>query len=174
MAKSGKQVKSVEVGKDVTEKLRHSRFYYEQPRTPQGKPFFVFVRPGDFLQGELVGKSGNRDTFRQQSYAMEVHKGKQGGLPLDVKPGQIEEFFGNAQLHSIISKCELMFAVVKIVYIGKWRGPKYLHAMKVYRVFRERGVLREDLRETSAKTPARRPFKEKGKGVPTYKKLKMA
>jgi hypothetical protein len=148
-----------EVGKEVTQKLTSSPHYYQQPETQLGKPFFVFTKPGDFIKGELVGKSGNRAIFRSTSYAMKVEAGRLAGEPLKITDGQVEEFFGNAQLHRIISKNELMHSIVKIVYIGKYRHPKALHAMKVYRVYKESGVFKTKEEQKLASTPKRRPFR---------------
>ena len=148
-----------EVGKDITERLVHSKYFSQPPIARSGKPFFVFIRPGDYLKGELIGKSGNQALFRSTAFAMKVEAGKQGGDHLDVVDGQVEEFCANAQVQQIIKKNQLMHAIVKIVYIGKFRYPKALHATKVYRVYKEVGVFSSNEQLRTASTPKRRPLK---------------
>ena len=149
-----------EVGKDITERLVRSKFYRQPPVARSGKPFFVFVTPGDFLKGELIGRSGNKALFRSTAYAVRVEAAKQGGEHLDIlDTNHIEEFCANAQLQRIIKNNQLMRAIVKIVYIGKFRYPKSPHATKVYRVYKETGVFRSDERPQTSSTPKRRPFK---------------
>jgi hypothetical protein len=147
-----------EVGKDITERLVHSRFFQQPPIAQSGRPFFVFIRPGDYLKGELIGRSGNKALFRSTAFAMQIEKGKQGGEHIDVVDGQVEEFCANAQVQRIIKKNQLMHAIIKIVYVGKFRYPKALHATKVYRVYKEVGTFRSDERPQTSTTPKRRPF----------------
>lgn len=148
-----------EVGKDITERLVHSKFFRQPPVAQSGRPYFVFIRPGDYLKGELIGKSGNHAFIRYTSFAVRVEEAKQGGDHIDVVDGQVEEFCANAQVQRIIQKNQLMRAIIKIVYIGKFRYPKALHATKVYRVFKEIGTFRSDERPQTSSTPKRRPFK---------------
>jgi len=148
-----------EVGKDITQRLVHSKFFYQAVLAPTGKPFFVFIKPGDYLKGELIGRSGNKALFRSTSYAMKVEEGKQGGEQLDIVDDQVEEFCANAQVQRIIQKNQLMHAIVRIVYAGKFRPPKVLHAMKVYRVFKEVGFAHSNEQPRTSSTPKRRPFK---------------
>jgi hypothetical protein len=148
-----------EVGKDITERIVHSKYFRQPPLAQSGRPFFVFIRPGDFLKGELIGKSGNKALFRSTAYAVKVEAAKQGGEHIDVVDGQIEEFCGNAQVQRIIKNNQLMHSIIRIVYIGKFRMPKGLHPMKVYRVFKEVGFARSDERPQTSSTPKNRPFK---------------
>jgi hypothetical protein len=154
-----------EVGKDITERLVHSRFFQQPPIAQSGRPFFVFVKPGDFLKGELIGRSGNKALFRSTAFAMQVEAAKQGGEHWDIlDTNHIEEFCANAQVQRIVKKNQLMHAIVKIVYIGKFRYPKALHATKVYRVYKEVGTFRSDERPQTSTTPKRRPFKARKVG----------
>lgn len=148
-----------EVGKDITERLTHSKFFYQAPLANSGKPFFVFAKPGDYLRGELIGRSGNKALFRSTAYAMQVEEAKQGGEVLDVVNNPVEEFCANAQVQRIIQKNQLMHAIVRIIYVGKFRPPKVLHAMKVYRVYKEIGTFHKNEQPRTSSTPKRRLFK---------------
>jgi len=168
--KMGKKVgkdrfgREIEVGKDITERLVHSKFFRQPPIAASGKPFFVFIRPGDFLKGELVGRSGNKNLFRSTSFAIQVEEAKQGGEHLDIADGQIEEFCANAQVQRIIKSNQLLHSIIKIVYIGKFRYPRALHPTKVYRVYKEFGYARSDERPQTSSTPKRRPYKARKAG----------
>lgn len=154
-----------EVGKDITERLVHSKFYKQPPVAQSGRPYFVFVRPGDFLKGELIGKFANREFMRYTAFTVKVEEAKQGGEHWDIlDTNHIEEFCANAQVQRIIKKNQLMHSIVKIVYIGKFRYPKALHATKVYRVYKEVGFTRSDERPQTSTTPKRRPFKARKVG----------
>jgi hypothetical protein len=151
-----------EVGKDITERLVHSQYYHQPPISQSGRPFFVFVRPGDFLKGQLIGRSGNKAMFRSTAFAIQVEEGKQGGDHLDIVDGQVEEFCANAQVQRIIKKNQLMKAIIKIVYVGKFRYPKALHATKVYRIYKEVGTFRSNEQPQTSTKPKPRPFKQSG------------
>ena len=148
-----------EVGKDITERLVHSKFFYSPPLTQSGKPFFVFSKTGDYLKGELIGKSDYKTLLRSAAYAVQIEEGKMNGEQLDVLDGQIEEFCANAQVQRIIEKNQLIKAIVRIVYVGRFRPPRALHTTKVYRVFKEFGFAHSDERPQTSSTPKHRPFK---------------
>jgi hypothetical protein len=115
-----------EVGKDrIDRTVRERTFqYYDNPTV--GVEFFIFRDISDSITGHIIGHAIS-NIRRNSSY------------PLKLESGKVIEFFANKQLHGIIRDYELIFAKVRIVYIGRnhqaWGG----HAAKVYRVYKIKG-----------------------------------
>lgn len=140
---SGPQKNETEVGKDrIDRTIRKRTFeYFDNPTV--GVEFFLFRNIGDEITGQIIGHAIS-NVRRNSSY------------PLKLESGKVVEFFANKQLHGIVRDYELVFAQVRIVYIGRdhntWGG----HAAKVYRVYKikdgvESGPLAKHLKEIKKK-----------------------
>lgn len=122
---SAPQKNEVEMGKDrIDRTIRQRTFqYYDQPTV--GDEFFIFREVGQEISGLIIGHAIT-NIRRNSSY------------PLKLESGRVIEFFANKQLHGIIRDYELIFAKVRIVYIGRNQN-SWGHATKVYRVYKIKG-----------------------------------
>jgi len=137
-----------QVDRARTEKIKQHEGFYTTPKTPEGRPFFVFSEYGDYLFGKLLAKRLNHHINRTNSYQIAVDEGKQNGKSFRVAPGQtrIEEFFANRQLQRIIVKNELVGSRIRIDYIGRLKSQFGGHAAKIYEVFKDFGAITPDIR----------------------------
>ena len=120
---SAPQKGEMEVGKDRIDRTteKNTFQYYDKPTV--GVEFFIFREIGDSITGHIIGHAIT-NVRRNSSY------------PLKLESGKVIEFFANKQLHGIIRDFELVFAKVRIVYIGLNHQPWGGHAAKVYRVYK--------------------------------------
>ncbi len=150
MAKAAK--KWAEVGAQITEKIKQSEGFSALPRTSEGQHFFTFSKQGDFLVGTLGVRRTNQEIHRTVSYRIEVDEICRNGQDEEVALGQVEEFFANRQLQQIITASELSNAYIKIVYVGRCKGPYMRRTAKVYEVFKVKGLFRKVEVRCDAKT----------------------
>jgi len=118
-----------EVGKRTTDRLSKAQ-NFEVPSVFSGPPrnAFIFRWPGDRIEGRLIAGPicNNR---RNSSYKIETADGDE------------VEFFGNKQIHETIRKGELLGSWIRIEYIGQQVIPGCKKARKVYRIWKDKGVV---------------------------------
>lgn len=119
----------VEVGKRTTDRLVKAQ-NFEVPSVFAGPPrkAFIFRWPGDRLEGRLIA-GPIQNTRRNSSYKIETAEGEE------------IEFFGNKQIHEAIRKGELLGSWIRIEYIGQQILPGCKKARKVYRIWKDKGVV---------------------------------
>ena len=134
----------VEVGRSSTQTLVSSDQFYTKTFTAEGREFFIFSQIGDYIKGFLgYGSTDNSHINRAKSYPLHLSEGRQHGREMDIKGTEIIEFFANRQLQRIIRAHELANKLIRIVFIGRKKSRYTTHSAKVYRVFHDKGFIKE-------------------------------
>ncbi len=134
----------VEIGRSFTQTIVISDQFYTKTFTAEGREFFIFSQIGDYIKGFLVyGSTDNSHINRAKSYKMHLSEGRQHGREMNVEGEEIIEFFANRQLQRIIHAHELVNRLIRIVFIGRKKSSYTTHSAKVYRVFHDKGFIKE-------------------------------
>ena len=128
----------VEAGKGLIDRIIRNRTFEPFDKPTIGVDFFIFKRKGDSLEGEICGHA-IQNIRRSSSY------------PIKLEDGTVVEIFANKLLHRLITKNELVFSHVRIVYIGRQQTAYGGHWRKIYRVYKIKGCITQHYEEMSEK-----------------------
>lgn len=156
-----------ELSPNFTDSFVKNDRFYSKHYTAEGKEFFIFSKINDLIEGIIIGRRSNSHINRTNSYRIQAYSAVQNGIKIDYgREGDIQEFFANRQLQQIFEQNEVRGKYIKIVFIGRQKVKFSGHSLKVYRVYINKGVMRDEYVEILIKNEAKRD-KQKSTNITT-------